>query len=562
MKKRIFLSICATALASVLLLCACMVGIVYAGSIQMAQQTLKTQSYYIQAGIQAQGLAYLNAVADDNMCITIIAPSGEVLYEDEADAQQMENHLERPEIADAFANGAGESHRGSSTLGKSIVYYAVLMPDGNVLRVAQLTSSVVGTTLQFLPWLVLVMLLVVALAALFANLQTKWMIRPLRNINLDTPLANTAYDELSPLLRQMENQHRRIEEQVQAGKQQEKELALITANMREGLVMLNAKGIVLSINNSAKAMLAVQDENVAGQHILAVHRDLTLEQMVQRTVEGRHEEMVWNQQGRKYRVSANPVRTHGTVQGVVLLLTDETEKMEAETMRREFSANVSHELKTPLTIISGYAELLENGMVKPQDVEDAGRRIHNEAENMLMLVEDIIKLSRLDERDKTFLAQPVDMAEVAQQVCETLQPLARRKNVQLSAKGNKAVVAGVRTILQEVLYNLCENAIKYNRSGGYVKVEVASGPDEVTATVQDNGIGIAAAEQARVFERFYRVDKSHSKQTGGTGLGLSIVKHGVLYHRGSVELQSREGQGTWVTVHLPSHTAPKGEGDT
>ncbi|MFV0412953.1 MAG: ATP-binding protein [Oscillospiraceae bacterium] len=552
MKRRIFWSMCFIALASIFIVLLLVVSTLYTNVTTATWRTLKVESFYVAEGLKSEGLAYLENVSANQSRITLIAPDGTVLFDDEEPAAQMENHLNRPEVAAALANGTGESQRLSTTLGKNVIYYAVRLEDGNVLRVSLSVNNALGTLFSLIPYLAVIAVGVVLVAGLLSKWQTGKIVKPINTLNLDQPLANDVYGELSPLLRRVEAQNRKIEEQLTQFREKEQEFDTITRNLSEGLVVLNTKGVVLSINQSARQILQVAQEEPTQQHILALNRNLALEELVMNATRGSHREMIWDHQGRKYHLSANPVWKDKAVDGVVLLMMDETEKQKADEMRREFSANVSHELKTPLTSISGYAEIMQNGVAKQEDMRLFAKRIYKEAIHLIALVEDIIKLSRLDEKDSSFEHEELDMLEFAKQVCTRLEPLAKEKGVTVAVEGESAKLWGVRPILEEVIHNLCENAIKYNRAGGSVQVNVQHSRGSALLTVTDTGIGIPVAEQQRVFERFYRVDKSHSKETGGTGLGLSIVKHGVLYHGGSIRLQSEDGKGTSIQVSLPA----------
>ncbi|MDL2324302.1 PAS domain-containing protein [Ruminococcaceae bacterium OttesenSCG-928-A16] len=552
MKKRIFASMCAIALASVVLVAGLVIAILYNNLDDNTWKTLRNEAEYIAAGIEENGLAYVEKVKAVEGRITVVQPDGTVLYDESEEAGLMDNHLNRPEIAQAFATGAGEAQRTSSTFHQKSIYYALLMKDGNVLRISTSMDSAVATLFNVLPALVVVCALAVVLALLLARWLTQKIVAPINTVNLDAPLSNDVYGELSPLLRRIEKLKGELNEQMSELRARQREFVAVTENLREGMVVLNDKGVVLSINESAKQILGVVGQNYVNQPLLALNRNLLLSQVVDIALAGTQQDEIMELKEEKYHLMASPIKKGELTTGAVLLFMNVTETQAAEEMRREFSANVSHELKTPLTSISGYAEIMKNGLASPNDMPEFATRIYNEANGVIALVDDIIKLSRLDEEGKMPARQMVNVYKVASDVVARLQPMATGQGVQLTLAGQPAFISGVEGLLQEVVYNLCENAIKYNKQGGRVTVEVLPGKAEVLLRVQDTGIGIPQNQQNRVFERFYRVDKSHSKGTGGTGLGLSIVKHGVLYHNGTIELQSTEGQGTTVTVRLPA----------
>ncbi|WRS26549.1 ATP-binding protein [Oscillospiraceae bacterium MB08-C2-2] len=552
MKRRIFSGMCLVAVSSALLTCICITGILYKSSLDHMRTSVHDQATYVSAAYNMKGMEYLKEIGSITNRLTLIAPDGFVIYDSDQDASAMGNHRDRPEVAHALAEGQGEAERLSKTLAIQSYYYAVVMDDGNVLRVTGEVASVYGSVLRYLPLLVLVSILSAMLAAILAQRLTAKLIHPINTLNLEDPLSNDVYDELSPLLRRIDKQRIQIREQLSQLRENQDEFSAISENMSEGMILLGPQATVLSINQSARRALELGEQDYIGKHILNLNRSLALQSSVQKALEGNSWEEVLSMDGRQFQLLVSPVRRSDEVTGVVLLLLDITEKLQNEQMRREFSANVSHELKTPLTSISGYAEIMQNGLVKPEDMQQFAGRIYSEAKRLIALVEDIMELSRLDERSAGDVQrEPVDLLELSNAVMGRLASIAESKNLTVSVTGQPGVVSGIPRILEDMVFNLCDNAIKYNIIGGRVDIEVESLDTGISLSVSDTGIGIAKEHQSRVFERFYRVDKSHSRITGGTGLGLSIVKHAALYHGGKVALASEPGIGTQITVTLP-----------
>ena len=449
----------------------------------------------------------------------------------------------------ALANGAGESSRYSNTMLTKMLYYAQRLPDGTVLRLSASRVTAGAVLLGMLQPILLVIAAALILSGLLASRVSKRIVEPLNRLDLEHPLENEAYEELSPLLRRLEHQRRQIDQQMSALRRRSEEFEQITASMTEGLVLLDNSGTVLSINPAAQAVLGT-DSACVGQPLVAVERDTAVSRALRDAAAQGHGEARLERDGHEYQFDITAIVIDGERAGAVLLAFDVTEQAFAERNRREFTANVAHELKTPLQGIIGSAELLENGLVQPEDVPRFVGHIRSEAQRLVALVNDIIGLSRLDEGDE-MPTEPVELLALCRETAAALESAAAERQVSLSVTGQEVTVPGVRRLLSEVLTNLCDNAVKYNVPGGSVAVTVTADEDNAAVTVSDTGIGIPADQQSRVFERFYRVDKSHSKSSGGTGLGLSIVKHAVAYHHGTVSLTSREGQGTAVTVTLP-----------
>lgn len=494
------------------------------------------------------------------MRATLITPEGEVLYDSDASAAQMENHLNRPEIRDALQYGEGEDTRKSTTLHASAYYYAVQLSDGRVLRLARRYSSIRNMVLSSIPGVVAVMLVLFVLAFVLSKRLARWTVHPVeqavRRLEQDGE-GGATYDELTPFVSHIQRQNRELSDQRETLKQEREILGAITNSMREGLMLISEEKNVVSINPSAIRMLngrsAHQDE-FQGHNYLIVNRSEQLYTCVERALTGESSDVLLTMHGKIFHIYASPMIRFAQVRGVVVIVLDETQQRLAERSRQEFSANVSHELKTPLTSISGYAEMMENGMVgSMEDVRTFSGSIHKEALRLIALIEDIIQLSRIEEAPKQAekIREPIDLNELCAVIVESLQPIADSSAVSLQVSGHVPVIPGEDAMLSEMVYNLCENAIKYNRKNGHVWVTLTDCPDEVELCIRDDGIGIPEDAQPRVFERFYRVDKSRSKQIGGTGLGLSIVKHVVEYHDGRVELDSTPGIGTEIRVYLP-----------
>lgn len=495
----------------------------------------------------------------DNTRATLITEDGTVLFDSNASAAQMENHLDRPEIQDALKTGTGEDARKSSTTQIQTYYYAVRLSDNCVLRLARQYSSLHSMVLSSIPGIIVVMVVLFGLAFLLSRRLTMWMMRPVEQAvrALDQAGMNSEpYAELKPFFSHIREQDQQIHDQEEILRQERETLGIIANNMREGLLLISKSGDVISINPSAIRMLTGREAGpveFVGRNYLIVNRTQEMHACVKAALAGESEDAEFSMYGRVYHVYASPMVRLAEVQGAVVIVLDETQQRMAERSRQEFSANVSHELKTPLTSISGYAEMMENGMVASmEDIRTFSGSIHKEALRLIALIEDIIRLSRIEEEPRQEnLLEPVRMDDLCGAVLESLEPVAQKAGVTMKLEGNVPAVLGEDSMLSEMVYNLCENAIKYNRPGGSVWVRLEEQAEEICLTVKDNGIGIPEDSQLRVFERFYRVDKSRSKQIGGTGLGLSIVKHVVEFHQGRVELESALGAGTEIRVFLP-----------
>ncbi len=549
MTKRIFRSILLVAgavlLASIVLIMGVLYG--YFGGVQERQ--MEDELTLAVAGVETDGADYLKAVDTDRFRLTWVAADGTVLCDTQADAAGLENHAGRTEIAQAMQSGSGSSTRYSSTLLEKTMYYAKRLDDGTVLRIAISRGTVGVLVLGILQPVIIVAVAALILSNLLAHRLSARIVDPLNNLDLEHPLDNDAYEELAPLLGRISRQHELIERQMEQLRRETQEFTQITNSMREGLVLLDHHGCVLSINPAALRLFGA-DGACVGKDFLTVDRGVELTGAIEAALRDGHSEIRAQRGTQLWQFDLSRTGEAGAEAGTVILAFDITEQERAELSRREFTANVSHELKTPLQGIIGSAELIENGMVKPEDLPRFVGHIRKEAQRLVTLIGDIIRLSQLDEGVE-LPREPVDLRALAQEVARDLDSAAKQKNVTVSVEGDEVRVAGVRRLLYETVYNLCDNAIQYNVDGGSVTLRTEKAGQEARITVADTGIGIPQDAQARVFERFYRVDKSHSKASGGTGLGLSIVKHAVQYHNGKIALQSTPGHGTSITVTIP-----------
>lgn len=548
MTRRIFRTIF---LVAMIVLVACLglvMGVLYDYFNQLQQVQLRNQLEMVAHGVEKVGKDYVTELDGTSCRITWVAQDGTILYDTNSDKSHMENHLEREEIQEALESGYGESTRYSHTMMAQSLYAAKRMSDGSILRLSMDESTVVVLVMGMIQPVCAISLAVVVLAMFLAARLSRRVVKPLNEVNLDDPLSAGGYAEITPLLRRLDSQQKQLRSQEKELKRRQDEFQTVIGNMSEGLVLLNRRGTVLSINPAAMQLLGVAD--CVGKDILATERTTEIRELVLRAVDGHRGERFVELPGGQYQVDANPVESNGVVTGVVLLLFDVTEKQKSEVMRREFTANVSHELKTPLHSISGYAELLYRGMVQPEDVGYFSEKIYAESQRMIKLVEDIIRLSRLDEGAEQMLWEQVDLLDLAQNIVTNFSDVAHQAGVAVELKGESTVIQGIAQLLSTAVSNLVDNAVKYNRPGGSVTVYVGQSDKSAWITVKDTGIGIPKEHQDRIFERFYRVDKSHSKAVGGTGLGLSIVKHTAAIHNAEIELESVLGEGTSVTIRF------------
>ena len=509
---------------------------------------LKEELSLAAVAVDKVGTEYFDNLDSSIFRFTVVGTDGKVLYDSQADASDMENHLEREEIAEAIKNGNGSSARYSSTLTERTFYEATRLQNGNVLRISVSQVTVGALILGMLPAICAVVLISIAVSFVLSHKMANSIVKPLNELDLENPAENDTYEELTPILTKINKQHKQITRQMRELKQKSDEFEQITASMNEGLVLLDKKGTVLSINTAAKTLFGA-DDSAVGRDFLTVDRSVDMNSAVEKALDGKHSEFREEIGGSEYQFIINRTESDGKTVGVVILCFDVTETAFAERNRKEFTANVSHELKTPLQSIIGSAELLENGLVKPEDTKRFVVNIKKEATRLVSLINDIIRLSQLDE-DSESVTESVDLYDIANEVVEVLTVSASKKQVELTLNGESCVMNGIRRYLYEIIYNLCDNAIRYNKDGGKVTIDLKNKDGNIILSVSDTGIGIPAEHQSRIFERFYRVDKSHSKETGGTGLGLSIVKHAVAFHGGTVKLESKVGEGTTVTVEF------------
>ena len=550
MTKKIFQSILLVAGAVLLASLLIIMGFLYDYFGGVEENQLRDELSLAAAAVEDGGTDYLSQLTAGRYRLTWITADGSVLYDTRTDAESLENHASRAEVSQALTTGTGESTRYSSTLMEKTMYYAQRLADGTVLRISISRATVGMIAVGMIQPLLIVLIVALILSGLLARRLSRRIVDPLNSLDLEHPLDNDAYEELSPLLKCIHRQHVEIQTQLRELHERTDEFTQITGSMREGLVLLDEHGSILSINDAAQALFGA-DAQCVGRDFLTIERSHELSAAIQAAVADGHSEVRAERTGRVYQFDISRITSDGKLLGTVILAFDITEQEFAERNRREFTANVSHELKTPLQGIIGSAELIENGMVKPDDLPRFVGHIHAEAARLVTLIDDIIRLSQLDEGD-AMPTEPVDLLAVSQEAAENLQDAAAARGVTVGVTGQPAVIPGVRRLIYEIVYNLCDNAIKYNRDGGRVDVTVAADADGSSITVADTGIGIAPEHQGRVFERFYRVDKSHSKASGGTGLGLSIVKHAVQYHHGRIELESTPGTGTTVRAVFPN----------
>lgn len=550
MTKKIFKSImfvCALVLAVGL---AAVMGILYRNFDGQMRKELSKEAAYLEYGVEQQGVDYLKNIKDKSARITYIDQDGTVLFDNEADVSEMKNHSDRTEFQKAEKYGAGESSRYSDTLSEKTIYYALRLKDGTVLRVSGTQDSVLALVENLIFPLCGLLCLMLILSGIMASAISKRIVKPINELDLESPEENRIYEELSPLLSKIHRQNREIQNQLELAKQQQEEFALITENMQEGLIVIDKYTMILSANSSAWNLFHI-DRVCQGESVYCLDREEEFRHAIEQVLSGEHTELVLKLNGSDIQLIANPVIRDKKTEGAVVLLVNVTEKLERESLRREFSANVSHELKTPLTSISGFAEIMQGGLVKNEDIPKFAGRIYKESQRLLQLVEDVIQISQLDEEKTSYVWEPVDVYQVCKNAFESLKEKAKRLNVHLYICGERMKMEAVRTLLEEAVYNICDNAIKYNRNDGSVSVFLTQTAQEIQIVVKDTGVGIPKEDQDRVFERFYRVDKSHSKEIGGTGLGLSIVKHAVGALKGSVILRSEEGNGTEICMKFP-----------
>lgn len=543
MTKRIFRSIMLVSAVCMVTGLAFLMGVLYHFFGNQLEKELTAEASYLELAVEENGESALEKLPKNSARVTWIAEDGTVIFDNKADAFDMSNHNDREEIKDAQKNGAGTSVRQSDTLGEKTVYYAKRLSDNSILRISSNQYTVIALLKQLIFPAVCVLVLMILLGAFFASRLSKHIVTPLNELDLEHPDEIDTYDEMAPFITKINKQQKTIQKQLSDAKRQQKEFQIITRQMQEGLLVIDTQTDLLSSNASALELLdagQVKDK----ESVLSLNRSEAFEKTIDKVLRGEHVESVLNLGERYYQICANPVFDKETIAGAVILLIDVTEKMQRDSLRREFTANVSHELKTPLTSISGFAEIIQSGFVKQEDVRKFAGKIFDETQRLVTLVDDIIKISQLDENCQPYQREKVDIYNLAKDVLSRLQESANKAQIQLNMEGEHAELETVLPILDEIVSNLCDNAIKYNKKGGSVTVTVLNARNQICLSVRDTGIGITAAEKSRVFERFYRVDKSHSKEIGGTGLGLSIVKHGAAYLGAKVELESTIDKGS------------------
>ena len=550
MTAKLFRTSMAVAVSVMVLSIALFMGMLYQYFSDQMMAELESETWLVSRGVELDGMDYLNGLHTTSR-VTWVAADGTVLYDNEADASTMENHADREEIREALTSETGTAQRFSSTLSEQTLYVTQRLSDGTVIRLASAQKTVGLLLISMIQPILIILVLSLLLSAVLASRLSKGLIKPILSLDLEHPEDCETYDELTPLLSRLKRQNDTIQQQMNLLKQRQTEFAALTDNMSEGFLLLDRQGHVLSHNSGALRLLGVEEPE-GEVNVLVLNREEPFRQAVDEALSGKRSQQMLHLNGRYCKLLANPVLADGKPAGAVLVLLDVTEQEQRDELRREFTANVSHELKTPLTSISGIAEIMQSGMVKPEDIQSFAGDIYQEAQRLIALVEDIIRLSRLDEGAESLEREPVNLLSVAQDVARRLDSAAQKAGVTLKVMGLSVEVRGIPSVLDEMVYNLCDNAIKYNHPGGTVNVTVAPTDDgSAEVTVEDTGIGIPVEDQSRVFERFYRVDKSHSREIGGTGLGLSIVKHGAAALGIEIRLESREGVGTSVTLTFP-----------
>lgn len=549
MRKKIFTLTIAIISTVLLLSFGVITDVLYNHFTTVSVNQLKDELTLAAQGVELSGIDYLKSVSENNYRLTLISEDGTVIYDNKSNETEMDNHLDREEIKKAFEEGEGSATRHSDTLGEKTLYEAKRLKDGSVLRISVSLAEVWVLLVGMIYPLAVIFVISVIIAFVLANRVSKSIVKPLLKLDLEHPADNNTYEELSPVLTEIRRQHGKIKEQMMKLSEQNDEFSQIISSMSEGLILLNEQGSIIAINRTARKIFGARDDAV-GTDFLTLDRSPELSYAITEAEKNSRSEITLSKNGREYQFNISRIKSEDKTLGTLILGFDITEKAFAERNRQEFTANVSHELKTPLQSIIGSAELLQNGLVKPEDTARFIGNIKNEATRLVSLINDIIRLSQLDEKAEP-TRESIDLTAIANEVVEVLTPSSEEKKIKLSLECDNITLNGVRRYIYEIIYNLCDNAIRYNKEGGKVDIAIKKRGKSTVITVADTGIGIPAEHQARVFERFYRVDKSHSKETGGTGLGLSIVKRAVMLHNGKVELTSTVGEGTTVKVVLP-----------
>ncbi len=549
LKKRIFYSITGVTLISLCLFSVFFSSIMYTRLFDSEKSSIKAEFPQVKNLLVnvVDGKDYSNVVSSSR--VTIISSNGEVLFDNRRDASKMENHANREEVLALQSQKRAESTRLSSTLSQQTYYYAEKLPDGTILRLSTSVDSIFSIIAQSIPFMAVIAACIILFSAFISSYLTNKIIAPLYDI--DEPV----YDELDQFYSRIKGQERYIEKQRSNLEQKEAELNILTSNIGDGIVLLNSANEIVAINNKAKRVFGEEEIDYNRKSVMELNHSVEFISAIERASQGDYSEVILNTHNKVYLLHISPVKNERNgvikVKGAIIIIVDKTLKMQAEKMRREFSANVSHELKTPLTSILGYAELIKTGMAKPEDIQGFSEKIFSEANSLLALIEDILKISRLDEMDQKYDRESLNLSELIKTIVERLEMIAEKKDVQISTKLADVHLHGIKSILDETFYNIIENAIKYNVEHGEVAIEILENESDVTIFVKDTGIGIPKDSIERVFERFYRVDKSHSSTIKGTGLGLSIVKHAVQLHGGTIKLTSEPLNGTEMKITIP-----------
>ncbi|EPU66923.1 TPA: ATP-binding protein [Streptococcus agalactiae] len=548
MTKKIFRTTLSASLGIVLVTILMIMGFLYNYFNRIQREQLRTQTALASQGISFEGKDYFENLKTSNVRITWVDNKGQVLYDTQSDAKHMKNHANRQEIKEAIKSGYGESTRWSATLTEKSIYAAQRLNNGTIVRLSVAQQTIFYLLLGMMSPLAIIILLAIILSVLIARYIAKKVSEPLNNIDLDHPLSNDSYEEITPLLRRLDSHQSKIQHQKLLLQKRQKEFDTIISKIKEGMILLDDQARIVSINAEALKLFQINDD-WHGRFMMEVSRDLTLKDLIDQGLKRKKKEANIDIENNHYRVLVRPTTDNNRVTGLVVLLFDVTDQLQMDQLQREFTANVSHELKTPLHVISGYSELLANQMVPNEEVPQFAAKIHKESERLVKLVEDIINLSHLDEQEK-LPQETVNLYDLTQKVLEGLQAKADKKHIQINFNGEEAILRGNPVLLNSLVYNLCDNALTYNHEKGQVNVTLKNSPDTITLEVSDTGLGIAEKDKKRIFERFYRVDKSRSKIVGGTGLGLSIVKSALDFHNGSIKVDSHLGQGTTMTVLL------------
>lgn len=553
MFKKIFRSSLLTAMIVLLASIFLIMGILHGIFENQLEDQLQKETAFVATAIENEGISYFDNLSKDGDRVTLIDKDGTVLADSQVDVSKLENHGDREEVKQAETEGRGQSVRYSSTMTEKTVYYAQKLDNGQILRISADQFTIVTILLGISQPIAIVVIAAIVLSLILSMNVAKHIVEPINDLDLDDPMENTVYDELSPLLRKIAHQNSTIEEHLKEARQKQEEFRIITDNMSEGFIVIDNQMKILTYNAAALKLFGAEQKTP--ENILALSRSKPFRDAIYKSLDGEHSQAEMTTDERVYSIISNPVYdTEQEVIGAVIVVIDITEISRREQLRREFTSNVSHELKTPLTSISGFAEIMKSGGTDEATVVDFSRSIYDEAQRLISLVSDIIKLSELDDGTIEYEPETVDLYTLSLEIASRLSPQAQEKKIHFTVNGEKAEITGVKKILDEIIFNLCDNAVKYNRSGGDVKVSVKNSADTVTVTVSDTGIGIPTVQQDRVFERFYRVDKARSKSIGGTGLGLSIVKHGVMYHNAQISLESKENEGTTVVINFPKQS--------